>query len=314
MTLFAMLHYTTMLRLLVTSVVLLAALRAQAYCLLTTEMPTPGDNCAGTGVGLKWQRSCMSFTMRQRARPAPSFEDIRDVADLSFVSWMQVSCESGPVGLGVAQTEQLGECAEPEYNQRAPNANTIIFVDDWSARELPPDAFGLTLVWHNPDDGEIYDADMQINETLGELELCGAVCPEGRVDLQNVITHEAGHFFGLGHSNVRTATMSARASVGEISKRDLSDDDRAGLCAIYGGSPRQRCESSDFMPDNGFSPHCWSGEDQTVGRRGLCSASAPGRHPSGGWPGLTAVATLLAVLVRRRKPRGVSAPRVGWTA
>jgi hypothetical protein len=299
-----------LLRLLVTTVVLLAAPRAQAYCLLTTEMPTPGDNCAGTGIGLKWRRSCMSFSMQERAEPEPGFEDIRDVADVSFVTWMQVSCEAGPVGLGVAQTQQLGECDEPEYNQTAPNANTIIFIDNWIERELPPDAFGLTLVWHNPDDGEIYDADMQINETLGALAICGAVCPEGRVDLQNVITHEAGHFFGLGHSNVRTATMSARASVGEISKRDLSEDDRAGLCAIYGTSPRQRCESSDFMPDNGFSPVCWTGQDQGPSSRGLCSVTAPGGVARPKLPGFGAALALLALLARRRRLPRTAVERV----
>jgi hypothetical protein len=257
------------------AIVLLAAGPAHAFCRLTTEMPTPGDNCAATGIGLTWRRACISFSMIERGTGV-DFEAVRDVADVSFGTWMQVTCERGPIGLEIRQTVELGECAEPEYNPRGPNANTIIFIEDWSDRDLPADAFGLTLVWHNPDDGEIYDADMQINETLGALTVCGGVCPSGAVDLQNVITHEAGHFLGLGHTSERDATMSARASVGEISKRDLHEDDRAGLCSIYGDNPDPSCESSRYVPDNGFSAECWAGVEESSSSGGWCSAAAVG--------------------------------------
>ena len=52
-------------------------------------------------------------------------------------------------------------------------------------------------------------------------------------DLQNTITHEAGHFVGLAHSNVAGATMNPTTSPGETAKRSLSADDIAGVCAIY---------------------------------------------------------------------------------
>jgi hypothetical protein len=292
-----------MLRLLAVSLVLFAAERAHAFCRLTTEMPLPGDNCAARGIGLTWRESCLSFSMSQRARSQPSFDEVRDVVDVSFAAWMEVGCERDDIGLDVRQTLDLGECVEPEYNPRGPNANTVLFIDDWESRELPPDAFGLTLVWHNPDDGEIYDADMQINETLGQLAICGGVCPRGVVDMQNVITHEAGHFLGLGHSNERDATMSARASVGEISKRDLHEDDRAGLCSIYGDNPEPACADADFQPDNGFSAACWAGVDAGGREGGVCSVG----HPAGTRPaplafGMLAL-TLFAAVARLRRGR-----------
>jgi hypothetical protein len=93
----------------------------------------------------------------------------------------------------------------------------------------------------------------------------------GRHDLQNALTHEMGHFIGLDHTcalygaypldkNHRpivpvdnlgqpvpscddvsypepdmnmTPTMYPSARPGDLDKRTLSDDDRAGLCAIY---------------------------------------------------------------------------------
>jgi hypothetical protein len=242
--------------------------------------------------------------MMPRTKPTPDFERIRDVVEQSFNTWTDVNCSGGQVGLRIGQTQQLGDCGDPEFNQIGPNANTVIFVEDWEERELPPDAFGLTLVWHDPASGEIYDADMQINETLGELALCGPVCPEGRVDIQNVVTHEAGHFFGLGHSNVTTATMSARARVGETSKRDLTSDDEQGLCAIYGNLESDPvCRSADFMPMNGFSPECSGGDRVTSTRRESCSVSAPGggSGPRGFAFGCAAVSCLwLGARLRRR--------------
>jgi hypothetical protein len=275
--------------------------RASAYCRLTTEMSTPGDTCARTGAGLFWERPCISFSMTDRRRTDPPLETLRDIAEVSFDSWLAVTCDGQRVGLEIRQTEALGECTTPEYNLNAANANTVIFVSDWAQRKLPQDAFGLTLVWHHPDTGEIHDADMQINETLGALAVCNGTCPAGSVDLQNVITHEAGHFLGLGHSDDTRATMAARAQVGEIRKRDLADDDRAGLCDIYGELPAQACDAFAFEPDRGFSPMCMPpAQARTATSRCSVEHVAPGK-PSGMLLWLGTIAALTALRLRRRR-------------
>lgn len=285
------------------AVSLAAAAPAAAWCRLSTSMPLAGDNCATSGIGLAWQRQCVSFSVSPRTRTTPPLENIRDTATASFAAWTEVKCGDQQVGMAIAQTQELGMCMIPEYNTRARNANTIIFVEDWAARDLPADAFGLTLVWHNPDTGEIYDADMQINETIGPLTICDRVCPIGAVDLQNVMTHEAGHFFGLGHSQVPGATMSARATVGETSKRSLEDDDRAGLCEIYGDFGPAECSASDFIPDHGFSPKCAdnSGQSNGGGKTTLgCNVLRP-HAAHGAW--LLACAALWPLRQRRLRSR-----------
>ena len=53
------------------------------------------------------------------------------------------------------------------------------------------------------------------------------------IDLQEVACHEYGHALGLGHSNSGGATMFPSYS-GGTAGRSISNDDRAGLQAIYG--------------------------------------------------------------------------------
>jgi hypothetical protein len=279
------------------SLLALAPPIAHAYCLTTTAMPLPGNTCVTEGEPLKWPRQCISFSVMNRGEPEPPLERVRTIADVSFSTWTDVTCDGQPVGLDIRQTVELAECDEPEYNRHAPNANTIMFVFDWHDRGLPLDAFALTLVWHNPRTGTIYDADMQLNETLGRFSDCDESCPPGAVDLQNVITHEAGHFLGLGHSEVDDSTMSARATLGETRKRDLTQDDFDGLCALYARYAEPSCEDEEFTPNHGFGTKCAPPLDDD------CSVSAPGARRSAAvvWPSLLVLAACIRYRSSARK-------------
>jgi hypothetical protein len=274
---------------------------ARAYCLTTTIDPPHDQLCSTLGQPASWGRSCISFSVLDPGPALPPLAQVRDVIDLSFATWLAVSCDGQPVPLQVRQTRELAQCPDPEYNAHAGNANTVMFVTNWQEHEaMSPDAFGVTLVALEQETGEIYDADILINETLGPLTICGRSCSSGAVDLQNVLTHEAGHFFGLGHSSVRGATMSATASIGETSKRVLSDDDRAGLCAIYGTRPAAHCADADFTPRHGFSVKCAAMQSAQTQQPGGCCQVAPGRtaNPS---QGAFCSALALAALLRLRR-------------
>jgi len=278
---------------------------AAAYCRLTTGMPRPGESCSESGEELHWNRQCLSYSPVVRDDDEPPFAGVEQAIADSFQAWLAVECEGKPVALAIEQTEKRVSCDEAQHNEGAGNANVIAFVSDWKGREYPPEAFGLTLVWHDPKTGEILDADMMINETMGELTLCPVDdCPSGAVDVQNVVTHEAGHFLGLGHSYSRTSSMFFEARTGEVRKRYLNDDDEAGLCDIYGELEAPECEDADFAPHGGLRSSCLheDGCSVTTGR-------APG---SGAGTPLLVMAALLALRRRsrafRRLPGETKAP------
>lgn len=84
---------------------------------------------------------------------------------------------------------------------------------------------GVTQVGFKDETGEIVDADILINENF-----YFATDPLDSTYLGNVITHEVGHFLGLGHGQVSGSSMFYALSRGQ---HKVSDDDKAGVFAIY---------------------------------------------------------------------------------
>ena len=67
----------------------------------------------------------------------------------------------------------------------------------------------MTSISHNTDTGQIISADIMINQSVfaTQLTLDKQKSSSQNAYLGDVITHEFGHFLGLGHSEVIGSTM-----------------------------------------------------------------------------------------------------------
>ena len=88
----------------------------------------------------------------------------------------------------------------------------------------------------------VYDADIKLN---GEHFSWSDSGEAGKMDIQNIATHEIGHFIGLDHVDAASytgpetyteATMYAYATAGETKQRTLDPDDEDGIAYLYPAS------------------------------------------------------------------------------
>jgi len=115
------------------------------------------------------------------------------------------------------------------------NQNEIVALEDWPFDE---NFIAATVVTMNARTHEILDADIALNARSHKFKVLPAHANGGsHDDIQNTVTHELGHALGLAHNpEVEHAVMFPSAKPGEVQKRELSDDDRDGLFALYGSA------------------------------------------------------------------------------
>ena len=264
----------------------LAPGHARAWCQMVTGnlRPSPEEPCvlAANHEGihpLAWRRRCTYISISEALPPTDlTIDQVRATLETSFATWMNVDCGGMTAGLDVEVLTETNLCTESVHHSQGRNVHSIVFVrGGWSSdRGHDPRAYAVTYVWHAPESGEIYDADMEINESRGSFTLCPeAGCTDGRIDFQNVLTHEAGHYFGIAHTpDDPLATMHASAPAGETIKRTLTADDTDALCTMY--PPGSLPAACDPTPRGGLDLTCAPGDG--------CGCRAPGsgrRAPTG---------------------------------
>jgi len=106
---------------------------------------------------------------------------------------------------------------------------------------LQPGVVAVATIWYYSATGEIVDADIELNSYYK-----WGIDPDGegtnytltdRFDIQNVVTHEAGHWSGLDDIYDDTywaMTMYGYTHYGETIKISLEPGDIAGVRAVYG--------------------------------------------------------------------------------
>ncbi len=111
--------------------------------------------------------------------------------------------------------------------------------------ELPNNVLGMTQVWYNTENGEIFETDIALNDTdfhftnnptdtsgFGSVSSTSSTQADGKSDvyIQNVITHELGHALGLSHSGGLQSTMLFTESPEQA---HLGCDEMIAIHALY---------------------------------------------------------------------------------
>ncbi len=279
-----------------------------ALLLPSSQASAHNQTTTRAGVPLAWTTSCMHWTLTEQevenanfgdpVQPLLTFEDLREAVRASFAVWEEVEGsyfyfhESDP-----------GHCLDIGHHSGSGNANRVFFR---STGWIDPDApwreegfIALTSVFFDTETGEIFDADIEVNAEFFELT---TTLENPRTDIQNALAHEVGHMLGLDHSEFSDATMYRSARDGETSKRDLSEDDIAGIISIYPlasdpsdcqpprGGLDEDCDTATWCDDevDGVAPECGFGElvccCEEAGGLGRCrwaeagSCLSEGRH------------------------------------
>lgn len=114
----------------------------------------------------------------------------------------------------------------------------------WADLSYDPASLAVTETVFWPDSGVSITSDMMINNdnikwTWNDFTVtpkknygCNPVDDPTCFNLETVVTHEAGHFIGLGHVECTGAVMFPEAAP-QAKVFDLSIHERAGVCALY---------------------------------------------------------------------------------
>jgi hypothetical protein len=290
----------------------LASRDARAFCRTTTvSVPAdydPTEGCFTQGNVLWWRNACVGYSIQRSASRQVTLEQAEQAMATAFTKWTSTACPADDAGESRVSIDVRDEgpvaCDEVQYNQNQPNQHVILFRDDTWPYTDSNNTLALTTVTFDPDTGELYDADMEINSTPAiQLTVSGPV-PSGGYDFESVVTHESGHFLGMAHSPDSRATMFARYVEGSTSMRDLSEDDVSGICTAYPpdgtrttsvGSPVPE-DSCDPTPRHGFSSQCATPKSG-------CARLAAGGSPAETPTALVAVGFLVCALALRRAKR-----------
>ncbi len=179
-----------------------------------------------------------SLPVRVYVNPAgaPDFSPLtlEDVIQQSLDAWNSVGCSNFQF-IYAGETDARGE---------VDGLNVIYWVDDPAQWMAADQAAGATL--HHPavPDPETVEVDLALNGFAFQWVVGGAdALTTDVLDPASVITHELGHWLGLGHSEDQFATMYYAHLPGTM-QATLEADDKNGLCTLYPaeGTPDE-CET-----------------------------------------------------------------------
>ncbi len=171
---------------------------------------------------------------------APEVTDGSDLVAVrkAFQTWQSVACSY------LTFEEQTWQ---GPGSVSADRINQIFWINDaglWPAGQQATLAF--TYTFYNTGTGAITDADIIANSVNWQWTTVDADVTPQKVDLETVLFHEIGHFFGLAHSSDTNAVMFPSNNKG-IQRAPRSDDIN-GICSLYPNGQPAPTENNPTQP------------------------------------------------------------------
>ncbi len=278
------------------------------------------------GVPISWPRACVPIAVYPAGLGGAMTDDeVLEAARGAAAAWHLGDAEGAWLSLDVVAG--AGTAPRAAYDRR----NVIVFLRDvWGQRAgrgevtYDPSALAITTVFSGTRDGQIRDADVEVNaRSFTWSDLADEASPSQaggapRHDLQNALAHELGHLVGLDHpcvpaggatrprdhlghpvpdcsaadEAVRASTMFPSVVPGDTSRRTLAPDDLQALLDVYGAAERRTSCAA---------PPAVSTAALTADEAGGCAFGGAPR--TGGAGALALVAGALAAACARRRRR-----------
>lgn len=243
---------------------------------------SPGYRMSKSGKPQHWQKKALTIYLDDSIKQLGATEAVMQ----AFGHWVESDQRLPDISFDSGNTS-----AEPKHDGKS----TVSF-----ARITAPGHerdLAITMTYSDDKSGEIIEADIVLNSiyTVGVLKARedrwrrnrdGDVATvneesedcQNRYDVQNITTHEAGHFFGLGEDPTeRDATMFQNIDQCETHKRALSKTDVDAVGTLY-------AEAQDS-------------EEAATGPRACGFVGAPAGPSGAGW----ASVLVLGLLAARRR-------------
>jgi hypothetical protein len=173
------------------------------------------------GKTLNWSSSTISYNIHTAGSDDISDNSHIPAIEHAFQSWSDVS----------GSNINLVRGADTASGSTGGSGHTITF-DETNSSGFFPSGSGIvaiTPITYMLADGRITDADILFN---GNQFSFSTDQTPGTFDVQDILTHEVGHFIGLDHSPVVSGTMWPYVSQTQWLHRSLSPDDAAGAVAV----------------------------------------------------------------------------------